>query len=198
MKLIKRTAVLLILFPLIGSIFSCLFFLARMRGTFTKWEMLGKPTTTPVKLLQMGYVQTVTGDIYQFQSFSAASCTNNCWVMVNSIPQSPNTTEMLPLEDCQSSFDLPSVHRFSDSIIECWRWGPGIRVGIQAIDRNGNIQSWHKGIDDFGDPLLLVTSPILGGIGGFVVALLFFVLALIRGLIIYWPHQRRRSIRKSS
>jgi hypothetical protein len=196
MKLIKGTALLLIILPLLGSVFACLFFWAVMRGTFTKWEILSQPATTPVKLIRMNYVQTITGDIYEFQY--SEQCPNRCWVKVDTVPPMLDTMDMLPLEDCKSSFDFPSVNRFSDSVIECWRWGPGIRLDAQAIDRDGNVQMWQKGIDDFGDPLLLTASPILGAVGGFILALLLLVIVLVRALIVYWPRQRTRPVRRSS
>jgi hypothetical protein len=192
MKLVKGTALLLIILPLLGSIFSCLYFWAVMRGTFTKWEILDSPPKTPVKLLRINYVQTVTGDVYEFQHSYNEHCANNCWMKVDSLPPILNPEDLLPLKNCQSSFDLPSVARFSDSVIECWRWGPGIRLDAQAIDHDGKVLMWQKGQDDFGDPLMLTSSPIFGAVGGFLLALLFFVIALVRGLIIYWPRQRGR------
>ena len=198
MKLIKSTALLLIILPLLGSIFSCLYFLAVMRGTFTRWEILDSPPTVPVKLLRMNYVRTVTGDVYEFQHSYNEPCAGNCWLKVNSPPPISNPEYLLPLKDCQSSFDIPSVARFSDSVIECWRWGPGIHLDIQAIDHDGNVLMWQKGQDDFGDPLMLTTSPIFGAVGGFLLALLLFVIALVRGLIMYWPHRRTKPVRKNS
>src|SRR5687767_1958031 len=125
MNSIARAAVSILLFPLLGSIFSCLFALAALRGTFTKWEMLGRPATTDsIKLIRMDYVQSTTGDIYELQH--SPECTSNCWVKVETLPPVLNVADSLPLEDCKDSFDIPSVRHFSDSIIECRRWGTGI------------------------------------------------------------------------
>ena len=196
MKLIKGTALLLIILPLLGSVFACLFFWAVMRGTFTKWEILSQRATTPVKLIRMNYVQTITGDIYEFQY--SEQCPNRCWVKVETAPPLLNTMDLLPMESCRRSFDIPSVSRFSDSVIECWRWGTGIRLDVQAIDREGNVLMWQEGQDDFGDALMLTSSPILGAVSGFVLALLLLVIVLIRALIVYWPRQRTRLVRRRS
>jgi len=137
MVLIKRTALLLIILPLVGSIFSCLYFTARIRGTFTEWEAIGRPDTMPIKLIQMNYVQTKNGDIYEYQYEYGKPCKNNCWIKVDTIPPILNRDELLPLENCQNSLDVPSVGHFSDSVIECWRWGTGTRLDIQAIEKTG-------------------------------------------------------------
>jgi hypothetical protein len=196
MKLIKGTALLLIILPLLGSVFACLFFWAVMRGTFTKWEILSQPATTPVRLIRMNFVQTITGEIYEFQY--SEQCPNRCWVKVETVPPMLDTTDLLPMESCQRSFDIPSVSRFSDSVIECWRWGTGIRLDVQAIDREGSVLMWQEGQDDFGDALMLTSSPILGAVSGFILALLLLVIVLVRALIIYWPRQRTRPGRRSS
>jgi|SRR5688572_27152047 len=194
MKLIKVSALLLIILPLLGSVFACLLFWAVMRGTFTKWEMPSQPVTTPVELVRMNVVKTITGEIYEFQY--SEQCPNRCWVKIETVPPVQDTMDLLPLTSCQRSFDIPSVNRFSDSVIECWRWGTGIRVEVQAIDREGNLLMWKEGQDDFGDALMLTNSPLFGAIGGLILAFLLFVIALVRGLIIYWPRQRTRPVRR--
>ena len=196
MKLIKGTALLLIILPLLGSVFACLFFWAVMRGTFTQWEIPSQPATTPVRFIRMNLVQTITGEIYEFQY--SEQCPNRCWVKVETVPPMLDTTDLLPMESCRRAFDIPSVSRFSDSVIECWRWGTGIRLDVQAIDREGNVLMWQEGQDDFGDALMLTSSPILGAVSGFVLALLLLVIVLIRALIVYWPRQRTRLVRRRS
>ena len=196
MKFIKVTALLLIILPLLGSIFACLFFWAVMRGTFTQWEIPSQPATTPAKFIRMNVVETITGEIYEFQY--SEQCPNRCWVKVETVPAMQDTMDLLPLESCERSFDIPSVNRFSDSVIACWRWGTGIGVEVQAIDREGNVLIWQEGQDDFGDALMLTNSPLFGAAGGFILAFLFFVIALVRGLIIYWPRQRTRPVRRDS
>lgn len=144
----------------------------------------------------MNYVETITGDIYEFQY--SEQCPNRCWVRIDTVPSLLDSMELIPIENCKDTFDIPSVERFSDSVIECNHWGPGVRIDIQAIDRNGNIQMWQKGIDDFGDPLMLAYSPVIGAVGGLILAILLFVIALVRGLIIYWPGRRKRPVRRVS
>jgi hypothetical protein len=178
----KRIALLFILLPILGGVFSCLFFSARMRGTFTKWESLGRPIKTPNKLIRMNYVETVSGDIYEFQY--AETCTSNCWVKVDSLPPRFDEMELLPLDACDRAFDIPSVNHFSNSVIECWRWGTGIRLDVQAIDRDGNIQMWSKGQDDFGSGLLVLMSPIIGVVLGFITAIIVLIVLLFRDSVV--------------
>ncbi len=177
----KRVALLFVLLPLLGSIFSCLFFSARMRGTFTKWEMLGRPTSTPIKLIRMDYVESATREIYKFQY--TERCTSNCWVKVETLPPALDTIDLLPIENCNQSFNIPSVHRFADSVIECKRWGTGILLTVQAIDQAGNVQMWRKGQDDFGDGLMVLMSPAIGAILGFVATILVFIVILFIGSV---------------
>jgi len=193
MKLVKSTALLLIILPLIGSIFACVFFWAVMRGTFTKWEILSQPASTPVKLIRMNFVQTITGEIYEFQY--SEQCPNRCWVKVETVPSILNTTDLLPIENCRRSFDIPSINRFSDAVIECWRSGTGIRVDVQAINREGNIQMWQEGQDDFGDALMLTTFPVFGAFGGLLIALILFIIVLIRAVIVNRPQRKTRTTR---
>jgi hypothetical protein len=189
MNTIARAAVSLILFPFLGSIFSCLFALAALRGTFTKWEMLGRPdTTASIKLVRMDYVKSATGDLYKFQY--SPECTSNCWVKVETLPPILDALDSLPLENCNDSFDIPSVRRFSDSVIECKRSGTGILLKVQAIDDTGNVQMWRKGHDDFGDPLMLVSSPFLGAIYGLIPAVILTAIVSLRVAILHWTHQR--------
>jgi len=142
----------------------------------------------------MNFVQTITGEIYEFQY--SEQCPNRCWVKAETVPSILNTTDLLPIENCRRSFDIPSINRFLDAVIECWRSGTGIRVNVQAINREGNIQMWQEGQDDFGDALMLTTTPLFGVVVGFVLALLILIIALIRVLIIYWPRQRTRPARR--
>lgn len=190
MNSIARAAVSLILFPLLGSIFSCLFALAAMRGTFIKWETIGRPTTTDsIKLIRMDYVESASGDVYEFQY--SPECRSNCWLKIETLPPLLDAVDLLPLENCNDSFDIPSVRHFSDSVIECRRSGTGIRLKVQAIDRAGNVQMWRKGQDDFGDPLMLVASPFLGAIYGLIPAVILTVIVLLRVAILHWTGRRR-------
>jgi hypothetical protein len=153
-----------------------------MRGTFTKWEMLGRPTTTDlIKLIRMDYVQSATGDIYQFRY--PPECTSNCWAKVETLPPVLDTVNSLSLQNCNDSFDMPSVRHFLDSVSECKRWGTGILLKVQAIDEAGNVQMWRKGQDDFGDPLMLVSSPFLGAIYGLILAIILTVIVSL-GVVI--------------
>ncbi len=152
-----------------------------MRGTFTKWEVLSRPVATPNKLLRLNYVQTVTGDIYEYQY--TQTCTSGCWAKVNTLPARLDANILLPLKDCEDAFDIPSVNRFSDSVIECRRSGTGISLMLQAIDRDGNIQMWRKGQDDFGDPIMLLMSPFVGAILGFVITIVVLMVILFIGSV---------------
>jgi len=49
---------------------------------------------------------------------------------------------------------------------------------------------WQKGKDDFGDPLILSISPVLGAVSGFIFALVLFIMVLIRAIIIYRPRRK--------
>ena len=196
MKLIKGTALLLIILPLLGSIFACLYSLAAIRGTAAKWETLASPPTTPVRLIRINYVETITGDIYEFQH--SEQCPKRCWVKVDAVPPLSDSPETIFIEDCEDTFNIPSVKRFSDSAIQCTLWGTAVRVEIQAIDHNGNMQTWQERFGNSGDPLMLYYFPIIGAVGGFFLALLFFVIALVRGLIIHWPGRSRRPARRVS
>ena len=161
---LKRVIWLIFVLPIVGGVVSTVYTVAKMRGSFNSWQSLGKPNTSDISLISIDYVEDSKGTIYKYQY--ETNCVNDCWIEVDALPPNSNQLDLLPFEDCEQAFNLPSLDSYSDSITECIRWGTGILVTIQAIDYTGNVIMWQKGHDDFGDVINFIISPLWGSAGG--------------------------------
>ena len=163
--IIKRIG-LLALFSIVGAMVMYLYYSAELGGFFEKWEPLGQPPGRVVKLIGLRYVQTKSGDIYQYTS--ELNCIDNCWLKVDTASDL-HTEFQLPINAC---VDLPSVKNYVDSVAICERWGNGKSLTVDALDQNGEVFSWqHRFMAPYLYDFIL---PCVGAIIGFIMG--FFVL----------------------
>lgn len=172
MKIINRLG-LIILFSIVGAIAMHFYNLLERKGTFVQWEALGKPPSTVIKLLGLGYVQTESGDIYQHSV--KIDCGDKCWFKSDN-PQL-DSEYWLPLETC---VDLPSISDFVDSKAICMLWGEDILLNIDAIDQNGNVYSWrHLSSSN----IIYSLAPYVGAIIGFLFGCVVIIGLLFSDLV---------------
>ncbi len=172
MKFIYRLG-LLILFTIAGSIIVYFDDLAFLNGWYEKWEPIGKPPSKVIKLIGLDYVQTESGDTYQY--IYAPDCNNNCWVKSDN-PQL-NTKFWIPLESC---VDLPSLDNFVESKAVCELWGPGTSLTVNAIDQNGIVYSWNHRV---GESFTYLLAPYVGAFCGFLIGSVVLIGLLFSDLI---------------
>ena|SRR5687767_8285448 len=173
MKVYKLIA-LLALFLCIGAIALYLYSSASLRGSFVKWESMSKPPGKAIQVITLGFVQTESGDIYQYTY--KQDCIDDCWIKTDNFP---SHSESLPLEDCA---DLPSLDKFIDSKAVCEHWGPGVSLTINAIDEKGYVYSWDHKIGEY-DWSIHSLSPLIGGIAGFLIAIPILLIVLFFDLL---------------
>jgi hypothetical protein len=166
MSIVKRIGVLF-LFTLAGAIGTCLFAYASLGGAFIPWASEGTPPGQAVQVLAYGYVKTTSGEIYRHCGDSGL----DCWIR-SEAPQPEY--EGIPLGRCAG---LPSMDNIVDFKASCTTYGLGGQLAIFAVDKNGNAYSYHRA--DGGETgLVLILSPFLGALIGFVLglAVLLYVL----------------------
>lgn len=166
--MVKRIG-LLVLFSIVGAIIMYLYYSAELSGFFEKWESLGKPPDRVTKLIGLRYVQTESGEVYQYTS--QPNCRDNCWLKVDTTPDL-HTEFQLPIDGC-INFNSPSVKNYVDSIAICEWWGNGKSLTVDALDKSGEIYSWrHRYMEAYLYDLIL---PCVGTIIGFIVGLFILV-----------------------
>jgi hypothetical protein len=172
MKIINRIG-LLILFSFAGAILVYLYGLASLDSAFVKWESLGMPPSKAMKVAALGYVQTKSGDIYQYVYYSG--CQDNCWIKSDTAPS--DSEYWLPLNQCG---ELPSLENFIDYKAVCEYYGTGLSLAITAIDNNGFVYSWDDKFGGEGDSLIRLASPYFGAILGLFVGFIVVFVDLLR------------------
>jgi hypothetical protein len=180
MKIVKRIG-LLVLFSLAGAILMYLYSSASLRGSFVKWESLGKPPNKAIKVVAPGYVQTESDDIYQ--SVHKPGCNDNCWAISDNTP--PNSEYWLPLNNCT---DLPPLDNYVDSKAVCEYWGVGISLTVYAVDKDGFVYSWDHRLGE-GDYMFDSIAPFIGAIAGFIIGL-FVLLVILFSDLLKWLQKR--------
>jgi len=173
MTVIKRVG-LFALFPILGAVISIVYYNALQQGAFVKWISLGKPSADRVvRVISVDYVETASGDIYRYEYVNT---NKGNWVKSEEVPLALDTE--LPIGECMDAYKLPSLHRFIDSKMACEQWGVGIYLTIMAVDDVGNVYLWGKGIGEY-DGMLILASPFIGAVMGFVVAILVLIIVLL-------------------
>jgi len=168
MRIAKRIG-LLLLFTLAGVVGMCLFTYASLGGAFIPWVSEGTPPGKAVKVIEYGYVKTISGEIYRHCGDSGL----DCWMRSDAPQPEP---EGIPLGLCGG---LPSMDNFVDFKAYCSTYGLGGQLAVFAIDKGGTAYSFHRA--DGGETGLgLVLFPFLGALIGFVLglAVLLYILFL--------------------
>jgi len=164
MKIIKRTG-LLVLLSLAGAILMYLYVSASQRGAFIPWESRGKPPEKAIQVLAVDYVKTQSGAIYK-------NCGNDCWIQSDQF--TPNG-EYLPLKSCGK---LPALAGSIDFKAICRNYGLGVSLNITAIDNIGTVYSWDQIIGEEGEGLVLLLSPFIGAVAGFLLGCIILLMIL--------------------
>ncbi len=127
-----------VLFSLAGAIIMCVYDWASLQRAFVQWESLGRPPSNAIKVVALDYVQTASGDLYQYSY--KQGCKGRCWFKSDVPPPESESGVWLPLSACG---DLPNLDKFVDSKAFCRdRTFGGISLTIEAIDRDGFVYSW--------------------------------------------------------
>ena len=172
MKIISRIG-LLALLSLAGAIAMYFYSSVSLNRSSIRWESLGKPPSKAVKVVALGYVQTESGDIYQYDYNSG--CENNCWFKSDNPPQ--NSEYLLPLNHCG---DLPPLENYIAAKEVCDYYGTGLALTITAIDKNGSVYSWDDKFGGEGDSLIRLVSPYVGAIVGLFIGLIIVFVDLLK------------------
>ena len=174
MKIISRIR-LLAVFSVAGAILMYLYSTASLDSSSVKWESLGAPPSKAIKVVALGFVQTESGDIYQY--VRNPSCADNCWIKSDN--PLPNSQYSLPLNQCRY---LPSLEDYIDSKAVCEYYGTGLSLTITAIDKNGFVYSWVDKFGGEGDSLIRLVSPYFGATAGLFVGLIFVYVDVLKTL----------------
>jgi hypothetical protein len=145
---------------LIGSILLYAYSYASLHGLLERWETLGSPPSKAIKVVDIGFVQTASGNIYQ-QVYNV-NCKDNCWALADFVTPAPSL-----LFSSTSCGRLPSLSKYVDSKVACQPWGPGKSLSIYAIDENGTVYAWEHKVGE-GDSLIYLLSPFLGAVVGLI------------------------------
>ena len=185
MYIVKRVG-LLAIFLLAGAIIMYIFGRASLQGAFNQWEPLGKPPGNAVKLIAFGYVQTASGDIYQYDY--KEGCIDDCWV--RSAAPTPDDSEYdLPSDAC-SDLPAPALDNFVDSRTVCELYGVGLSMTIEAIDKKGFVYSWRYGTSEWDSAIPWVSS-FIGAAAGLMIGLIVLLVILYLDLL-KWLQKRAK------
>ena len=172
MKVINRIG-LLVLLSGAGAILMYLYGLASLGSSSVKWKSLGAPPSKAMKVVALGFVQTESGDLYQY--VRNPGCADNCWIKADNLL--PNSQHSLPLDQCGN---LPSLEDYIDSKAVCDYYGTGLSLTITAINKDGFVYSWVDKFGGEGDSLIRLVSPYFGAIVGLFVGLIFVLVDVIK------------------
>lgn len=181
---ISRRIVLVLLFSLAGAVGMYIYSSASMNGSLVEWKSLGKPPGGAIKVIAQGFVQTATGDVYEYTY--KQDCVNDCWVKSESPPA--DLGYFFPLESC---IDLPPLDNFVNSMAFCEPWGPGISLTVYAIDSNGFVHYWNHRLGEWDWPAHAL-SPFIGAIIGFLASLPFLLIVWFYDLL-EWLQKRAQN-----
>ncbi len=184
MYIVKRIG-LPVLFSLAGAIIMYLYGWASLQRAFVQWKSLGKPPSNAIKVVALDYVQTASGDVYQYTYNYKQGCNGLCWVKSDNPP--PDSETWLPLSACG---DLPKLDKFVDSKAFCRdrdMWARSLT--IEGIDNNGFVYSWDYTIGGewaYATPWL---SSFIGAVTGLLVGFIILIVILFSDLF-KWLHKR--------
>src|SRR5689334_9225534 len=81
-NIVRKLLGLLVLFTLSGALLSFIYASALSGGLLIEWQPLGYPSDPAVKVVDIGYVQTQSGNIYHF---SCLNCSGGNWEQVGNV-----------------------------------------------------------------------------------------------------------------
>jgi len=179
MYIIKRIS-LPVLFSLAGATIMFLYGWASLQREFVQWKSLGKPPSGAIKVVALDYVQTASGDLYQYTYAYKQGCNGLCWVKSDNPPPESESGVLLPLSACG---DLPNLDRFVDSKASCRdRAFGGISLTVEAIDRDGFVYSWDYTMGgEWSGATPLITS-FIGAVAGLLIGLIILLVILLLDL----------------
>jgi hypothetical protein len=183
MYIVKRIG-LLAIFSLAGAVIMYIFGQASMYGAFNQWEPLGKPPGNAVKLIAFDYVQTASGDIYEYDY--KEGCTDDCWVRSDA-PTLDDSNYDLPPDAC-SDLPKPALDNFVDSRTVCELYGVGLSMTIEAIDKKGFVYSWGYATGEWDSAIPWVSS-FIGAAAGLIIGLVVLLVILYLDLL-KWLQKR--------
>ena len=175
MKVAKYIGMLFV-FSIVGAVSLFFYGTGIFKGSFVKWEPLGKPPGKVIKILEPGYVEAETGEIYQY--VVKVGCGDECWVLSDNTLRDYDDSlylRELPLSECAN---FPSLDNYVKSKAACELWMTGKSLSIYAIDDNGFVYSWYHKIADGYDVWVRKLFPFVGAFLGFFVGLIVLLLYL--------------------
>jgi hypothetical protein len=165
MSMMRRVGIVLSS-SIIGALLAVALTFANTTGVFITWVSLGKPPEPATKILAITnglWVQSASGVIYQYSRLN--DCKEPCWVMdANPVP---DPAPVFPLSACGQ---VPAYIGAKDQKASCSPWGPSVYLSVYAIDNAGIVHSWGHGVTEY-DSMLLLASPIIGVLAGFVIGI---------------------------
>ncbi len=186
MYIVKRIG-LPVLFSLAGAIIMYLYGWASLQRAFVQWKSLGKPPSNAIKVVALDYVQTASGDVYQYTYNYKQGCNGLCWVKSDNPPPESESGVWLPLSACG---DLPTLDRFVDSKAVCRdRAFGGIVLTIEAIDRDGFVYSWEYAFGGEWSAATPWLTSLIGAVAGLLIGLIVLLVILFSDLF-KWLHKR--------
>jgi hypothetical protein len=111
-------------------------------GILVEWKFLGLPAfgEPAVRVLDIGYVETKSGNIYHS---ICIDCQDKNWELVNEVPESQEEVHTLSTSDCGTLPFLPlQQYDFIDSNSMCKSVMWGTTKVSYAIDDRGHVYSW--------------------------------------------------------
>lgn len=171
MYIIKRIG-LPVLFSLAGAIIMFLYGWASLQREFVQWKSLGKPPSNAIKVVALDYVQTASGDLYQYSY--KQGCNGRCWFKSDATPLDMET--WLPLSACG---ELPNLDKFVDSKAFCRdrdMWARSFT--IEAIDNKGFVYSWDYTMGGEWDYAIPWLSSFIGAVAGLLIGLIILLVIL--------------------
>ena len=138
----KKRVVALFIFSLSVVLIFNLYISAISGGILIDWQFLGLPAIGEhaVRVIDIGYVETKTGNIYHSV---CEDCQDKNWELVNEVPKSPEDMNNLQTSNCGTLSFLPFQRRdFIDakSICKSVMWGT-TKISY-AVDEGGHVYSW--------------------------------------------------------
>jgi hypothetical protein len=132
----------LLLFSLLVTLLFYFYVSAISRGISVEWQFLGFPAIgePAVKVLDIGYVETKSGNIYHS---ICVDCQDKNWELVKEVPKSQEGEILLERSNCGTLSFLPFQQSdFTDSKSMCKLIPWGTTKISYAIDDRGYVYSW--------------------------------------------------------
>ncbi len=149
------------------------------RGILQSWYFWGRPDSEKVvEILDIGYVQTESGNIYRL---SCLECREPHWEKAASVSIDSDQVR-LSLDDCVALSFLPLEKKdFVDSKKACIVSGShmGTAKWVFAADKYGNVYSWRFALGDLVGMVEELRFSIVGGELGLIVGIIVILLMVL-------------------